>query len=115
METRQIIEEIVPKVLAENKDLIEKINATYMFKIEGASNWFLDLTKPDQPIEEVVKEAQCDVDTDSASFVEMAMGNLNTQMAFLAGKFRTNEPQLAVRLNALIEGIVEHIAKNNLA
>ncbi len=55
------------------------------------------------------------IETDNESFVDMALGKLNTQMAFLAGKFRTNNPQLAVRLNALIEGIVRYVSKHNLS
>jgi putative sterol carrier protein len=114
MDTKRIIEEIVPKMLTEDNSLIEKINATYTFKIEGMGNWFVDLTKPGGAVEKSDKESNCNIETDDESFVQMAMGTLNTQMAFLAGKFRTNNPQLAVRLNALIEAMVQYIAKNNL-
>lgn len=115
MDVAQIVKDITPKVIANNADLIEQISATYNFKVEGAGTWWLDLTKPGGAIEDGEKEADCDIETDAESFIDMALGKLNTQMAFLAGKFRTNNPQLAVRLNALIEGIVQHVVDNNLS
>lgn len=114
MDATRIIKDIVPKVVAEDNELIEKISATYTFKVEGAGTWHLDLATPGQVVTDGEQESDCNIETDAESFVEMAMGNLNTQMAFLGGRFRTNNPQLAVRLNVLIEGIVQYIAKNNL-
>jgi putative sterol carrier protein len=114
MNAKQICEQITPEVIKTNPAMLERINATYRFDVKGAGVWYVDLKPGAGTVLAQDKPADCNIELSDATYVDIATGKLNSQMAFLSGQFKTNNPQLAVRLNVLIDGIVRYVATNNV-
>jgi putative sterol carrier protein len=114
MDAKQICEKIVPEVLKANPAMLERINATYRFDVKDAGIWYVDLKTGAGTVVAQDKPADCNIELSNTTYVDIATGKLNSQMAFLSGQFKTNNPQLAVRLNVLIDGIVRYVATNSV-
>ncbi|MBN2693224.1 SCP2 sterol-binding domain-containing protein [bacterium] len=98
-------EEKMMSHLKENQELVEDINATYQFNIEGAGNWFVDLTTFPPVIEaKIAEEADCTIGIKADDLMAIAKKELNGQMAFMTGKLAIDGNfGLALKLESLLD------------
>jgi SCP-2 sterol transfer family. len=81
----ELFETKIPERIQNKPDLVEKINATYKFVVEGEAGgtWFVDLTKPGGEVVAEDKDADCTIKVKDANLVAIANGKLN-------GRWRTH-------------------------
>lgn len=103
MSTKEVFTQMNDRLTPEKA---EKINATYLFDIEG-EKWFADLTKSEGPwISEGSDdtEAKCTITVAKAEdWVNIADGKMNPTAAFMQGKLKVKgDMSLAMKLQGLL-------------
>jgi putative sterol carrier protein len=101
---KEIFETQLPGRLKDHPDLIQKINASYKFIVNGdeGGSWLVDLTKEGGVVCESEADAACTITIKDQDLVNMVNGDLNPQMAFMTGKLKIKgDMGLAMKLQAL--------------
>jgi len=98
----------VEKRLKEDPSKVAGINAVYQFNLSGESggSWYVDLTGDEPKVEEGEHESpNCTIITDADTFVGVATGSINGQMAFMTGKLKIKgDMGLALKLQKILGG-----------
>jgi F420-dependent oxidoreductase-like protein len=91
--------------VAENPNLVQRVNATFQFHIDGdpGGDWVVDLKQGDGDVRGgVIENADCTISMAEGDFVDLASGKLNAMAAFAQGKIKIQgNPMLATKLQGL--------------
>ncbi len=106
MTPKEIIEVKIAKRLKERPEDAKGIGVPVAINLTGedAGRWIIDCsTNPAEVRADAVTKAQMTITMDGADFAKMASGELNPQMAFLAGKVKVDgNLGLAIKLGQLL-------------
>ena len=107
MNSKEILETILPENLKAKPELAKDINAIIHFDIsgEGGGKWTLDCTKPDNWVSTGANgDSKMTVSMSNDDFVKIKQGKLNSQMAAMQGKikFKPMDMGLAMKLAKLL-------------
>ena len=64
------------------------LTATYLFEIEGAGNWTVDVDDGKVSVSENGADADCTITTSSETFMQIAKGETNPTSAYMSGKLK---------------------------
>ena len=64
------------------------LTATYLFEIEGAGNWTVDVDDGKVSVSENGADADCTISTTSETFMKIARGEQNPTAAYMSGKLK---------------------------
>ncbi len=93
----------LPKKLAENPSLAKDINAIYVFDIDGAGAWTVDLTQGDGKIEAGASpNAGCTVSAKQVDFESLLDNPAGAMMLFMQGKLKVTNVGLALSLQKIL-------------
>jgi hypothetical protein len=93
----------LPKKLIENPDLAKDIAAIYVFEIDGAGSWTVDLTTGDGEVREGGhEEAGCTVTAAKGDFETLLENPAQGMMLFTMGKLKVTNVGLALSLQKLL-------------
>lgn len=93
MSAKEIIETKVAKRLSENPEKAKSIGQAVAIVLtgEGGGRWIIDCGKdPAQIMEDKDSPAVTTISMEAKDFEKMATGELNPQMAFMAGKVKVD-------------------------
>ncbi len=102
---RQLFEHYMPMRLENKPELAEKIGASYKFVVTGneASIWIVNLNEPPGTVTEADDEADCVITVAGKDLIDIVVGTLNGQMAFMEGKLKVaGDMALAMKLGTLL-------------
>jgi putative sterol carrier protein len=103
---KAIFEKDFPAKLAAKPTLPKEINASYEFNITGPTGgvWTVDLTEAGNGkiTEGTTGAAGCTVTMTDAVFVDIMNKKTNTQMAFMSGKLKVSNVNLALKLTKVL-------------
>jgi len=106
MTTKEIIEGKIAKRLKERPDAAKGIGVPVAISLtgDGAGRWIIDCSKdPAEVREDATAAAQMTITMDGADLIKMVQGELNPQMAFLAGKVKVDgNLGLAIKLGQIL-------------
>ena len=94
--------EYLPNKLEKNPDLATDINAIYVFDIEGAGTWTVDLTNGGTVAEGGHDEAGCTVSAAQQDFETLLDNPAQGMMLFTMGKLRVTNVGLALSLQKIL-------------
>lgn len=104
------VEEILQKIegkVQEYPEVIEGLNATYMFHITGEDGGEYSVTFSDKKAEinkGETDKADCKVTINVDNFKKMIQGNLNATTAFMTGKIKVKGNMgLALKLESILK------------
>ena len=95
----------MPMRLENKPELAGKINASYKFEVTGdeQSSWIVDLTSAPGVVRESNDDADCTITVSGGDLVDIVVGKLNGQMAFMEGKLKVSgDMALAMKLGTLL-------------
>ncbi len=93
----------LPGKLEANPDLAKEINAIYLFDIDGAGQWTVDLTSGSGSVAEgAVGEAGCTVSAAQGDFESLLDNPASGTMLFMTGKLKVTNVGLAMALQKLL-------------
>ena len=102
-ETNDFFNNYLPNKLIENPKLASEINAIYLFDIDGAGQWTVDLTEGSGSIAEgATKEAGCTVSATLDNFEKLMTSPTSAAMMFMTGKLKVTNVGLAMALQKLL-------------
>jgi putative sterol carrier protein len=64
------------------------LTATYLFEIEGAGTWTVDVDDGKVSVSENAGEADCTISASSETFMKIARGEQNPTAAYMPGKLK---------------------------
>src|SRR2546423_7862069 len=64
------------------------LTATYLFEIEGAGNWTVDVDDGKVSVSENIGEADCTISASSETFMKIARGEQNPTAAYMSGELK---------------------------
>ncbi len=64
------------------------MNAHYLFDIEGAGRWSVDVSDGKVSVTEGGEEAECTISTSEETFLKIASGEQNPTTAYMTGKLK---------------------------
>jgi putative sterol carrier protein len=100
---QQFFSEYLPNKIAGNPELIEKVNASYQFDLEGAGVWTVDLTGGEGVVREgPTDEPGCVVTCAAADFETLLDNPMSAMMLFTMGKLQVSNVSLAMSLQELL-------------
>lgn len=102
---QEVFETLMPEKLKAKAEIIQKINSSYKFILQGdgGGTWIVDLTDPAGKITAGEGEAKCNVTMAASDFIDVINGKLNAQMAFMSGKLKVSgDIGLALKLQLLL-------------
>jgi len=90
--------------LNDNEELVEDIDATYLFNVEGQGSWFIDLTQFPAVIKAEAAEADCTIGISSEDLLAIANKELDGMAAFMQGKLKIDgDMGLSLKLQAILD------------
>jgi len=93
----------LPNKLTEHPDLAPDINAIYVFDIEGAGQWTVDLTEGAGSVAEgAVDEPGCTVTATADDFGTLLDNPAQGMMLFTMGKLKVSNVGLALSLQKIL-------------
>ncbi|MCA9566910.1 MAG: SCP2 sterol-binding domain-containing protein [Myxococcales bacterium] len=93
----------LPQKLKDNPDLASDINASYVFDIDGAGQWTVDLTTPPGSVAEGgIEEPGCTVTANAADFGTLLDNPAQGMMLFTMGKLKVSNVGLALSLQKIL-------------
>jgi len=92
----------LPKTLADNPGLVNEIDNTYLFKIDGAGEWTVDLTGDGEIREGSIDDPGCIVEAAKPDFEAMLDNPGQAMMLFMSGKLKVSDVQLGLQLQKLL-------------
>jgi hypothetical protein len=102
-DTRDFFENFLPSKLADNPSLAGEINTIYVFDVDGAGSWTVDLTSDGGSIAEGGHDdAGCTVSAKQADFEALLDNPNSAMMLFAMGKLKVTNVGLAISLQKLL-------------
>ena len=93
----------LPKKITENPNLAKEVNAIYVFDIDGAGAWTVDLTGGQGSVKEGKAEnAGCTVTAKKADFETLLDNPQAGMMLFMQGKLKVSNVGLALSLQKIL-------------
>lgn len=93
----------LPKKLEENPDLAADIGSVYVFDIDGAGQWTVDLTDGSGSVAEgAVDEPGCTVTANAEDFGTLLDNPAQGMMLFTLGKLKVSNVGLALSLQKIL-------------
>jgi putative sterol carrier protein len=78
------------------------MTASYLFDIDGAGKWKVDVDDGKVTVTEGGAEAECTIETSEETFVRVVNGEQNPTMAYMSGKLKVKgEMSQALKLQKL--------------
>jgi hypothetical protein len=100
-DTKDFFDNYLPNKLKNNPNLAKDINAVYVFDIDGAGVWTVDLTKPE--ITNTRHENPgCVVSANKTDFESMLDNPSSAMILFTLGKLKVTNVGLALSLQKLL-------------
>ena len=101
-DTHDFFTNYLPNKLNNNPDLVKDIGAVYVFDIDGAGQWTVDLTGEGEVKEGPVEEPGCTVSASKADFEAMLDNPSSAMMLFMSGKLKVTNVSLGISLQKLL-------------
>ncbi|MEN0067940.1 MAG: SCP2 sterol-binding domain-containing protein [Myxococcota bacterium] len=101
-DTQEYFNNTLKEKLASNPQLVKDIGAVYVFKIDGAGEWTVDLTGDGEVKAEAIDGAGCVVEAAKADFENMLDNPGQAMMLFMSGKLKVSDVQLGLQLQKLL-------------
>lgn len=101
-ETSEFFTDYLPNKLKENPDLVSDIGAVFVFDIDGAGKWTVDLTGEGAISEGAAADAGCTVSAKKDDFETMLDNPSQAMMLFMSGKLAVSNVGLAMSLQKLL-------------
>ena len=101
-DTAEFFANQLPETLADNPGLVTEIANTYLFKIDGAGDWTVDLTGSGEIREGALDDPGCIVEAAKADFEAMLDNPSQAMMLFMSGKLKVSDVQLGLQLQKLL-------------
>lgn len=93
----------LPEKLKNNPSLAKDIHAVYVFDIDGAGAWTVDLTTGDGEVRQGSHpNPGCTVSAAKASFEQMLENPSSAMMLFMSGKLKVSNVGLGLSLQKLL-------------
>jgi putative sterol carrier protein len=90
--------------LNDNEELVEDIDATYLFNVTDNGSWFIDLTQFPPVIKEEVAQADCTIGISADDLMAIANKELDGMSAFMQGKLKIEgDMGLSLKLQSLLD------------
>lgn len=106
MDAKTLLETKVAKKLEEKPDLGKGVSAAVAIELtgEGGGRWVIDFTKtPAAFAPDATAAAVTTITMEAATFIEVAEGKADAQMAFLTGKIKVDgNLGIAIKLGELL-------------
>ncbi|HHO51528.1 MAG TPA: SCP2 sterol-binding domain-containing protein [Deltaproteobacteria bacterium] len=101
-DTHEFFSTVLPERLTNNPSLVQEIGAIYVFDIDGAGQWTVDLTGEGTISEGSVDNAGCTVSAAKADFESMLDNPSSAMMLFMANKLKVSDVPLGLSLQKLL-------------
>lgn len=101
-DTRDFFANWLPNKLSGNPDLVKSINAIYVFDIDGAGTWTVDLTGAGTVTEGGHASPGCTVTAKQADWENMLENPSSAMMMFMSGKLKVSNVGLGISLQKLL-------------
>ncbi len=102
-EIKAFFDEKLRSHLNDNEDLVEDIDATYLFNVDNES-WYVDLTMFPPVIEAKTDEADCTIGITSEDLMAITNKELDGMSAYMQGKLKIDgNMALSLRLQSILE------------
>ncbi len=101
-DTSDFFSNYLPNKLQENPDLVSDIDAIFVFDIDGAGKWTVDLTGDGAISEGAVDDPGCTVTAKKEDFETMLDNPAQAMMLFMSGKLAVSNVGLAMSLQKLL-------------
>lgn len=102
-DTQDFFANYLPEKLRDNPGLASEINAIYVFDIDGAGQWTVDLTRDGGVVEEgAAADAGCTVSAAKGDFETLLDNPAQGMMLFTMGKLKVTNVGLALSLQKLL-------------
>ena len=102
-ETEDFFNNYLPNKLSENPDIAKDINAIYVFDIDGAGQWTVDLTADGGTIAQGSHaEPGCTVTATQDNFEKMLDNPSSAMMMYMSGKLKVSNMGLGLSLQKLL-------------
>lgn len=93
---------VLPEALKNNPDVVTDIAAIYVFDIDGAGQWTVDLTGDGTVAEGGNDGAGCTVSATKGDFEGMLDNPSSAMMLFMANKLKVSDVPLGLKLQKLL-------------
>src|SRR5215471_1718614 len=88
--------------------LLRGVTGTYLFDIEPAGYWFIDVRNGAIHIEEVKHDADCTIRCDEQDFIDIIEGHRNLLTAVMQGRVKVSgDITLAQKFHGLVSAMIE--------
>jgi hypothetical protein len=101
-DTNDFFSNWLPEKLKGNPDLVKSINAIYVFDIDGAGQWTVDLTSGGTVATGAHASPGCTVTATKADFDSMIANPSSAMMLFMSGKLKVTNVGLGINLQKLL-------------
>ena len=101
-DTQDFFTNYLPNKLSDNPDLVKDIGAIYVFEIEDAGTYTVDLTGEGTIAEGGHDEPGCTVNAKKEDFEAMLDNPAQAMMLFMSGKLAVSNVGLAMSLQKLL-------------
>jgi len=101
-DTKDFFANYLPAKLKENPDLATDIGAIYVFDIDGAGMWTVDLTGDGVVSEGGHDEPGCTVNAKQGDFESMLDNPTSAMMLYMQGKLKVSDVTLGISLQKLL-------------
>ena len=92
----------LPEKLKNNPDLVKSINAIYVFDVDGAGQWTVDLTSGGTVAAGGHASPGCTVTVAKGDFENMLDNPSSAMMLFMSGKLKVTNVGLGINLQKLL-------------
>lgn len=101
-DTQDFFTNWLPNKLTNNPDLVKSINAIYVFDIDGAGQWTVDLTGNGTVAQGPHASPGCTVSANKADWEQMLDNPSSAMMMFMSGKLKVSNVGLGISLQKLL-------------
>lgn len=101
-DTNEFFNATLPAALKNNPDVVTEIGAIYVFDIDGAGQWTVDLTGDGTVAEGAADGAGCTVTAAKGDFEGMLDNPSSAMMLFMANKLKVSDVPLGLKLQKLL-------------
>lgn len=101
-DTQDFFQNWLPNKLETHPDLVKSINAIYVFDIDGAGQWTVDLTGNGTVTPGAHPNPGCTVSASKADWEQMLDNPSSAMMMFMSGKLKVTNVGLGISLQKLL-------------
>ena len=101
-DTQDFFANWLPNKLKNNPELVKSINAVYVFDIDGAGQWSVDLTGEGTVNAGPHDNPGCTVSVSKADWEQMLDNPSSAMMLFMSGKLKVTNVGLGISLQKLL-------------